>query len=64
MGICCYCIFLGGGGRRSACIRMPAINKLLHLTDAGLVSIPVISAKVESAIISLLELDSHSNVSS
>lgn len=36
----------------------------LHLTDAGLLSIPVMSAKVESAIISLLELDSHSKVNS
>lgn len=35
-----------------------------HLTEAGLLSIPVTSAKVESAIISLLALESHSSISS
>lgn len=36
----------------------------LHFAEAGLLSMLVMSANVESAIISLLELDSHSNVSS
>lgn len=36
----------------------------LHFTDAGLLSIPVMSASVESAIISLLALLSHSSVNS
>ena len=42
------------------------INEKLNIrfTEAGLLSIPVTSAKVESAIMSLLELDSHSIVSS
>lgn len=35
-----------------------------HFTEAGLLSIPVIRANVESAIISLLALESHSSVSS
>lgn len=40
------------------------IGDHLRFTEAGLLSIPVISASVESAIMSLLALESHSNTSS
>jgi hypothetical protein len=58
VGLCGYCC------PTALDVQQGMIFSCLHLTEAGLLSMPVMSARVESAIISLLALESHSNVSS